>query len=116
MSPLTSTENIILKLLPFLSAKEIAEKRGISVNTVNVHLKSIKEKIGLQKSTELVAYYLLSKVGKTLTEYKKEILSSVLALAIISLQPFNQSAASRSRRRAAFRHKVEYAVDAPITA
>jgi len=56
---LTHRERDILERAAFgQSAKEIASDAGISIDTVETHLKNIKEKTHLQKTTELSVVYM----------------------------------------------------------
>ena len=47
-----------------LTEKEIGEKLFISPKTVNNHLSNIREKIGVTKNVEVVAYYIANLRGK----------------------------------------------------
>lgn len=91
MEALTSRELEILRLTAdeCLSAKEIGEKLYISHTTAQNHLKNIKEKLHLQKITELCRYYY------------KNIIASVLLLIVLpsAIQPNNGMIRARRARR-----------------
>lgn len=78
---LTNQQHKILKLTSIgLSAKEIAEEVGSTPNTINTHLKNIKERLGLQKASELVAYYWCEVFGSSLEEQKRQMMSIFLLM------------------------------------
>jgi DNA-binding CsgD family transcriptional regulator len=56
---MTMREAQVVELLAEgLSDKEIAERLGTSTNTVVNHLRHVKERLGVQKSTEVVLAYI----------------------------------------------------------
>ena len=80
LSMLTRRENEILACTAIgMSAKEIADHLCRSEFTVLKTLANVKEKVGLQKSTELAAHYWIERLGVnvTLKEFKHQILSSI---------------------------------------
>lgn len=83
-----------------LSAKEIGEKLCISPVTAQNHIKNIKDKLQLQKITELCRYYYTN------------IIATVLLLIILPnvLQPNNGMLRAR-RARARRRYETEYVID-----
>ena len=62
MSQLSTRELQVLELTAFecLSAKEVADELNISPTTVQNHIKNIKEKLSLQKVSELCKHYYLN--------------------------------------------------------
>lgn len=84
MRTLTQTEDEIYELMSVgIPAKEIAGIKKISIHTVHVHIKNIKNKIGLYKTAELIANYYCHKAGNSFDEHKKEVLSGFMALVVI---------------------------------
>ena len=80
---LTRRENQVLELnATGLSAKEIADHISRSEFTVQKIICNLKEKIGLQKATELVAYYFCNRNGVDFREFKRQVLSAMMALLI----------------------------------
>jgi DNA-binding NarL/FixJ family response regulator len=54
---LSEREAEVLQLIAEgLSSKEIADRMGLTFNTVNVHRRNIMQKLGMHKDTELVRY------------------------------------------------------------
>lgn len=85
---LTRQENKVLRLNAIgFSAKEIADNLSISTVTAQNHLKNIKGKLNLQKSTELVAFYWCRLFGTSLEEQRRAI-SGFFLIALILLQTF----------------------------
>lgn len=85
---LTRQENNVFRLNAFgFSAKEIADKLCISTVTAQNHLKHIKEKLNLQKSTELVAFYWCKFFGTSLEEQKRAI-AGVFFISLIFFQTY----------------------------
>lgn len=71
-----------------LSTGEIADKMGISIETVKTHIKNIKERLGLQKINELAAYYWVTTFGESFEEKRKQILATVmLVFFLITIFP-----------------------------
>ena len=76
---LTPCQNEILTYTAAgMSAKEIADHTGRSIWTVQKTLCNVKEKTGLQKATELVAYYFCHKFGLDFAEFRRQILSAAM--------------------------------------
>lgn len=73
MEELSNREMQVLELtaLDCLSAKEVADRLCISTTTVQNHIKNIKEKLNLQKISELCKHYYVN------------IYASVLLLVIV---------------------------------
>lgn len=88
-----------------LSTCEMAEKMGISIETVKTHLKNIKERVGLQKINELAAYYWVTVFGESFEDKRKQILGASLLLIFLLGFPINEDKARRNRVR---RFKTEY--------
>lgn len=84
---LTHREREILELLAFGSAqKEIASHLDISVNTVDVHLKNIKGKTGLQKATELATLYFTKRYHMPVIDIPEHVRRTIAtALLVLSL-------------------------------
>ena len=100
---LTPREAEIVELVEFgLAQKEIADKLGISVNTVDVTVKNIKTKLDLQKSTELAAWYFINTYHITLnlSPVKRAMISlSFLTIIVVSLfEGFNPERSFRTLR------------------
>lgn len=82
---LTTRKRDVLKLTSFgYSQKEAADQLQISRNTVDVHLKHIKEKTGLQKNTELSLAYVLRTYNLPLTGLP-DMLRNRLTSAFVAL-------------------------------
>ncbi|HBG40214.1 MAG TPA: hypothetical protein DDW85_02220 [Porphyromonadaceae bacterium] len=78
---LTNRENEVLSYCAVgLSAKEIGDKLYRSPDTVRKTISNIKQKTGLQKNTELVAYFFCSRSGIDFYEFKRKIVSSCLLI------------------------------------
>lgn len=85
---LTAQEDKVLQLTATgMSAKEIADKLFISPVTAQNHLHHIKNKLNLQKSTELVAYYWCSFFGSSLAEQRRAF-GSFFLIGLIGFQIF----------------------------
>ena len=81
---LTRRENEILEYIAAgLSVKEIADHIGRSEFTVQTIICNIKLKTGLQKATELVAYYFCRKLDLDFSEFRRQILSAAMVLLMI---------------------------------
>ncbi|MFT4073494.1 MAG: helix-turn-helix transcriptional regulator [Dysgonamonadaceae bacterium] len=81
---LTNRQKQIVSLTAVgLSAKEIADKIGSTTSTVNTHLRDIKTRLGLQKITEITAFYWLNFFGKSLEDERKRVLSTIFILLVI---------------------------------
>lgn len=79
MKQLTPRERQVLELLSVgNSEKEIAYELDMKQSTVNVHIRNIKEKTGLQKATELVSLYYCSVPVINIPEKIKRVIASVL--------------------------------------
>lgn len=84
-SNLTTRERDVLKLTSFgYSQKEAADKLGISRFTIDTHIKKIKQKTGLQKSTELELAYVFSTYHLPLTDLPA-LLRSRLQMAFTAM-------------------------------
>ena len=76
---MTTRENEILAYTAVgLSTKEMADRLNRSQETVRKTISNIKVKLGLQKATELTAYYFCDYMGKSFIEFKKQILANCL--------------------------------------
>lgn len=86
-SHLTIRETQVLRLVSLgYSQKEIAEKLSISSCTVDVHVKNIKDKTGIHKSTELTAFWYINKYHIPVFEIpermRKLVVGAMLALSV----------------------------------
>lgn len=96
------------------ASKEIADELCLTENTVNTHLKNIKEKVKdrtgkTYKLAELRFHYLCETIGEHSEEIKKAIFAS--ALSIIMLYTYSMSFdndESRRRYRVRRREQFEY--------
>lgn len=85
---LTHREREILELIATGAAqKEIAAHLEISRNTVDVHIKKIKQKTGLQKATELTALYFTNTYHISLSAIP-ESARRIMAGAMLALSVF----------------------------
>lgn len=97
---LTTTQRKVLELTSIgLSAKEISDKIGATTNTVNTHLKNIKERLELQKVSELTAYYWCELFGTSLDEQRRSILTSAMCLIFLFTLPIDNEDKRRYRLR-----------------
>ncbi|KAF5072842.1 Bacterial regulatory protein, luxR family [anaerobic digester metagenome] len=89
MERLSNREMQVLKLTAYdcLSAKEVADKLCISTTTAQNHIKNIKEKLNLQKVSELCKYYYIN-------------IYACILLLVITPTIFIPNANARARRRA----------------
>lgn len=86
---LTHREREILELIATGAAqKEIAEHLEISRHTVDVHVKNIKHKTGLQKATELTALYFTKSYQLPVTSIPEKI-RKIMAAAMLALSLFS---------------------------
>lgn len=89
MRTLTPREAEIVELIAFgLSQKEVAANLGISPATVDMTLKNAKLKLGVQKSSEISAWYFISryKISVDLSPVKRAMISlSFLATIGVSV-------------------------------
>lgn len=88
MKQLTDTEKSVLKYVGYAyAAKEIADKMDISVFTAQVHIRNIKEKLGLYKNMEITAFYWCNKVGIDFVEKRDQFaeLAKVAPIAMLTL-------------------------------
>lgn len=82
---LTRRERQVMELVAFGSSqKEIADQLQISALTVDVHLKHIKLKTGLQKVTELTAAWFVEHYRLSVFEMPERIRQRI-ALALLAL-------------------------------
>ena len=81
---LTCRENEILGYTAAgLSAKEIADRISRSEFTVQKIICNVKEKTGLQKATELVAYYFCRKFDLDFAEFRRQVLSAGMVVLVL---------------------------------
>lgn len=102
---LTNTEKRIMgfSALGFPS-KEIAIETGSTENTINTHLKNIKEKIGRNyKLSELRFFFICEALGECSESVKKQILSGIICIVFLITVPYNDF----DKRRLRFRTRRE---------
>lgn len=93
---LTSRQHEIAELLAWgASAKEIALILGVSVNTVVRHIKIMKKKLGISKTTEISAFIFCTDYHVPV-EYDrigniKKIVSMCALLILIAIAEFQQT-------------------------
>lgn len=103
---LSPREMEMVELTAFgLAQKEIAERLRVSIHTVDVTIRHAKEKLHVQKSTEIAAWYFISKynIRLSLSETVKRMVSlSFLSLIAFTLftgyQPERSFRSHRARR------------------
>ena len=86
---LSPRERNVLELISYgFSQKEAADQLHVSRATVDVHLKNIKEKTGLQKATELANAYMYKRYGLPLCDLpefmRRRIAGALLVLSIFT--------------------------------
>ena len=107
---LTTRESEILAYTAVgLSAKEMAGKPHRSQETIRKTLSNIKQKLGLQKATELTAYYFCERMGKDFSEVRKQILASCLLLlfAIGNIHSATMVRIRQARRINRIEHRLD---------
>jgi DNA-binding CsgD family transcriptional regulator len=86
---LTPRQAEITELLSLgLAQKEIADHLRISVNTVDMLIRQAKQRVGVQKNTELVAWYYINryKLSLNLSPVKRALIAaSLLSLSIFAI-------------------------------
>jgi DNA-binding CsgD family transcriptional regulator len=106
---LSKREEEVLKLVAHgLSADEIADKFFRSADTVKKTIRNVKEKLALQKATELTAYYWCRAFGDSFKERRNRLLSISLLVLISFSNPFYDHKARRIRQQVRIRQRVEY--------
>lgn len=96
------------------ASKEIGDKLCLTENTVNTHLKNIKEKVKDQtgktyKLAELRFHYLCETIGEHSEEIKKAIFASALSLIVLYTYSMSfDNEESRRRYRVRRREQTEY--------
>lgn len=99
---LTKTEHTVYKLNAVgKSYKEIADFLTITIETVKTHMKNLKGKKELQKSSELAALYWCEIFGTSFEDRRKQIIASCLTIVlVISFQvDFTSNKLRRPERR-----------------
>jgi len=104
---LTPQERDIMELLAWgASMKEVADKLNITYNSLDRRIRTIKQKIGVQKATEIAMFYFCTnfKISFSLSPIKRKIITSIM-IAIMLPQIFGADAqglrafrSSRARR------------------
>lgn len=91
-TPFSTAELKVVELLSRgHSEKEIADKLCISPNTVNNHLRNVREKNGLSKNSEVILLYIssITKRKFDLKEIRKYGISIILVM--INVCEFNKA-------------------------
>jgi hypothetical protein len=70
------------------SQKEIADILHCSVNTIDVHVKNIKHKTGLQKATEISCAYMFNRYHLPMCDLPEGVRRAI-AVALLSLSVFS---------------------------
>ena len=97
---LTNTQIEVLKHKAIgLSDSETADRMNISEDTAKTHIKNMKQRIGLQKATELVAYYWCNVFGTTLEEQRNSILKTLVCICFLYTLPIDHEDKRRVRIR-----------------
>ena len=101
---LSKRENQIFELTAHgFAADEIADKLCRSTETIKKTISNIKEKLGLQKATELTAHYWCTKFGECFEAHRKAIISVSFLMLVIFANPLQteetRRPASRPRTR-----------------
>lgn len=100
---LTERELQYAELLAWGGArKEVAEKLGVTVSTVENTSKTIYRKIGIQKATELTVWWFVTrlKVSISLDPWKRAIVSIILLMIILPKELYGVGDTFRSVRQA----------------
>lgn len=98
---LTNRENEVLEYHSWgASAKEIAESLFISTVTVQNHIHNIKDKLHLQKATELASWFFCHRfnISMDLSPLKRSI-ASIAMILLISFEMYNFDGSSFRARR-----------------
>jgi len=98
---LTKREEQIVELTAWgASAKEVAEFLHVSTVTIQNHLHNVKEKLHLQKATEIGAYFFCLKfnISMDLNPMKRQI-ASIAMLLLIAFEVFNFNGSDMRARR-----------------
>lgn len=99
------------------AAKEIACGLSLTVNTVNTHLKNIKDKVKdkagkTYKLAEIRFLYVCESMGESSESVKHQIISGVMCLFILLTIPYDHLDKRRYRLRTR-RENVEYINEIP---
>ncbi|MEI8204976.1 MAG: helix-turn-helix transcriptional regulator [Bacteroidota bacterium] len=98
---LTKREEQIVELTAWgASAKEVAEFLHVSTVTIQNHLHNVKEKLHLQKATEIGAYFFCLKfnISMDLNPMKRQI-GSMAMILLIAFELFNYNGSDFRARR-----------------
>ena len=99
---LTTRENEVMKLTAWGNgAKEIADFLHISTVTVQNHIHNIKDKLHLNKATEIAAWFFCHEfnISMDLNPMKRQI-ASIAMLLLIAFEVFNFNGSDMRARRA----------------
>jgi DNA-binding CsgD family transcriptional regulator len=107
---LSLRESQILQLVAIgQTPEEIGDKLFISPGTVRKTICNIKQKLNLQKATELTAFFWCNLFHVDFAEKRKQILSATLSVMILIAGSFLDSRRLRHRQRHCRRiDKIEY--------
>lgn len=86
-----------------LQTKEIADRMGLSYETVKSYMKAIKQKLGLSKDKEITAHFFCRVMDKDFAEVKRQIIASILLVLFIVMMPFDFSPKKCARQRLSVR-------------
>jgi DNA-binding CsgD family transcriptional regulator len=96
---LSLRESQILQLVAIgQTPEEIGDKLFISPETVRKTICNIKQKLNLQKATELTAFFWCNLFHVDFVEARKQILSSILSMMILIAGSFMDGKRLRNRR------------------
>jgi len=98
---ITARENEVMKFTAWgASTKEIAGYLNISKITVQNHIHNIKDKLKIQKATEIAAYFFCHEfnISMDLNPLKRQI-ASVAMLLLILFEVFNFDGSNMRARR-----------------
>ena len=109
-------EQVLSHFAMGLAAKEIGDRLRIATNTVNKTIANVKNKVGLQKATELTAFYICKILGSEYVEVRRKVLTAGLAtmmLALVMTLTFlgNDDVQRRFRNRSGRRNDYGYVVE-----
>jgi len=105
---LSRRENEVLELIAHgLAAEEIADRFCRSTETVKKTVSNIKEKLRLQKATELTAYYWCNAFGVSFEQRRNAILSIFILIAFSFSNPLDEQTARRASRNGKRKNRIE---------
>jgi DNA-binding CsgD family transcriptional regulator len=106
---LTKREEQVLELIAYgFSADEIADKFFRSTETIKKTVSNVKEKLSLQKATELAAFYWCRAFGDNFKQRRNAILSISLLIVFLFSNPLENQTARRNSTRTRVRIERRY--------